>query len=93
MFTINVDYSIKDSDRVESPSLNCIFMQFNSFEDAVAVLEEEIREVYIKSKSYLGFEMQLPENKNEYLNTGYFQCAYIFGPKVRYRITIKKLCL
>lgn len=90
MFAVEVNYSLKGSEIVESPALNCLYMTFNSFEDVVETLEAEIIETYVKSKSYLNFKMSLPENKHELINYGTFECAYIFGPHVKYNIKIKK---
>jgi hypothetical protein len=93
-YSIEVYYSLAGNAYPEKNThLNCCRFLYSSFEEAVKALANDI-EIEYNNKDYRGLKVNLPK-LSEYgtPKTGYFTCAYTFGPKVTYecRIVAKEI--
>ena len=89
-------YSLEGKNYTEKPNLRSTHKLFNTPEEAIEAIKNEVEQVY-HNKNYRGFEIELPEIKrNEktgdcWIYSGYFKCAYTFGPMVHYDIYINSI--
>lgn len=86
-YVIFVAYSLKGNDFTERPNFKCCYRLYNSKEEAIRVLANEI-ECQYNNKYYTGLKVNLPKGKS---NHGTFECAYIFGPLCHYDIYIQEV--
>ena len=95
-YTVFVAYSLEGNNYTEKSNLKSTHKLFNTPEEAIEAIKNEVEQVY-HNKNYRGFEIELPEIKrNEktgdcWIYSGYFKCAYTFGPMVHYDIYINSI--
>ena len=90
-YSIEVYYSLYGNAYPEkNEHLECCRYLYNSFDDAVKALANDI-EVEYNNKDYHGLKVNLPY-LSEYgtPQTGNFSCRYTFGPMVNYECRICK---
>ena len=93
-YTIFVAYSLIGNDYTEKPILECTRKLYDTPEEAVKAIANEI-EIKYNNKNYYGLEVHLPSIKHyrDYtlIRSGYFKCAYCFGPMVHYDIYLTEI--
>lgn len=89
-FTIFVVYSLIGNDYTERPRFNCTHKLYDSAEEAIKAVANEI-EIEYNNKNYIGLKVTLPKIKDGWISNGSFECAYIFGPRVHYDIYITEV--
>lgn len=94
-YTVFVAYSLRGNDYTERPSLKCVHKLYDTPEEAIKAIANEI-EIEYNNKYYYGLEVQLPKvsygnDGDARLRAGYFECAYRFGPMVRYDIYLTEI--
>ena len=89
-YSIFVAYTLRDKAYTERPRLNCTHKLYDTAEEAIAAIANEIETQY-NNKDYRGLQVVLPKIKNGWITNGSFECAYTFGPHVRYDIYLTEL--
>lgn len=95
-YTVFVAYSLEGKNYTEKPNLKSTHKLFNTPEEAIEAIKNEVEQEY-HNKDYRGFEIELPEIKRDektgncWIYSGYFKCAYTFGPMVHYDIYINSI--
>ena len=91
-YVVDVTYSLEGNNYTEVVnSMPCTCTAFNSLDEAIKEVENDI-ELGYNNKNYRGLQVHFsPLRNNEYFWHGCFECAYIFGPKVRYDVRIKQI--
>lgn len=95
-YTVFVVYSLEGNNYTEKPNLKSTHKLFNTPEEAIEAIKNEVEQKY-HNKDYRGFEIELPEIKRDektgdcWIYSGYFKCAYTFGPMVHYDIYINSI--
>ena len=88
-YSIFVAYTLRDKAYTERPRLNCTHKLYDTAEEAIKAIANEI-EIKYNNKDYYALEVKLPKVKHcegyERLYNGSFECAYKFGPHVHYDI-------
>ena len=88
-YSVFVAYSLSGKAYTEIPNLNCTHKLYDTAEEAIKAIANEI-EIEYNNKDYYGLEVKLPKVKHcegyERLYNGSFECAYKFGPHVHYDI-------
>lgn len=86
-YVIFVAYSLEGNNYTERPNLECCYYLYNSKEEAIKAIANEIECKY-NNKHYRGLRVNLPKGKS---NHGTFECAYTFGPHCHYDIYIQEV--
>lgn len=93
-YTVFVAYSLIGNNYTEKPCLKCVHKLYDTPEEAVKAIANEI-EIRYNNKDYYGLEVHLPsiEHHKGYTSIypGCFKCAYRFGPMVRYDIYLTEI--
>ena len=89
-YSVFVAYSLSGKAYTETPSLNCTHKLYDTAEEAIKAIANEI-EIEYNNKDYYGLRVALPKIKNGWITNGSFECAYTFGPHVRYDIYLTEL--
>lgn len=91
-YVVDVTYSLEGNNYTEVVnSMPCTCTAFNSLDEAIKEVENDI-ELGYNNKNYRSLQVHFsPLRNNEYFWHGWFECAYIFGPKVRYDVRIKQI--
>ena len=84
-YSIFVAYTLRDKAYTERPRLNCTHKLYDTAEEAIAAIANEIETQY-NNKNYRGLQVVLPKIKGSWITNGSFECAYTFGPHVHYDI-------
>ena len=88
-YSVFVAYTLRDKADTERPHLNCVHKLYDTAEEAIKAIADEI-EIKYNNKDYYALEVKLPKVKHcegyERLYNGSFECAYKFGPHVHYDI-------
>ena len=88
-YSIFVACTLRDKAYTERPRLNCVHKLYDTAEEAIKAITNEI-EIEYNNKDYYALEVKLPKVKHcegyERLYNGSFECAYKFGPHVHYDI-------
>ena len=88
-YSIFVAYTLRDKVYTGRPHLNCVHKLYDTAEEAIKAIANEI-EIKYNNKDYYALEVKLPKVKHcegyERLYNGSFECAYKFGPHVHYDI-------
>ena len=88
-YSIFVAYTLRDKAYTERPRLNCVHKLYDTAEEAIKAIDNEI-EIKYNNKDYYALEVKLPKVKHcegyERLYNGSFECTYKFGPHVHYDI-------
>lgn len=96
-YTVFVVYSLKENNYTEKPNLKSTHKLFNTPEEAIEAIKNEIEQEYHNNKDYQDFDIKLPKIERDertgkcWIDTGYFRCAYTFGPLVYYDIYINEI--
>ena len=88
-YSIFVAYSLSGKAYTEIPSLKCTHKLYDTAEEAIKAIANEI-EIEYNNKDYYGLRVALPKIKNGWVTDGSFECAYTFGPHVHYDIYLTK---
>ena len=92
-YAIFVAYSLIGNDYTERPNLKCTHKLYDTAEEAIKAIANEI-EIEYNNKDYYGLEVKLPKVKHcegyERLYNGSFECSYKFGPHIHYDIYLVK---
>ena len=86
-YTIFVAYSLKGNNYTERPNLECCYHLYNSKEEAIKAVANEIECKY-NNRHYHRLRVNLPKGNS---NRGSFECAYTFGPLCHYDIYIQEV--
>ena len=84
-YSVFVAYTLRDKAYTERPLLNCVHKLYDTAEEAIAAIANEIETQY-NNKNYRGLQVVLPKIKGSWITNGSFECAYTFGPHVHYDI-------
>ena len=84
-YSIFVAYTLRDKAYTERPHLNCVHKLYDTAEEAIKAIANEI-EIEYNNKDYRGLQVALPKIKDGWITDGSFECAYKFGPHVHYDI-------
>ena len=84
-YSIFVAYTLRDKAYTATPSLKCTHKLYDTAEEAIAAIANEIETQY-NNKNYRGLQVVLPKIKDGWITDGSFECAYKFGPHVHYDI-------
>ena len=88
-YSVFVACTLRDKAYTERPRLNCTHKLYDTAEEAIKAIANEI-EIKYNNKDYYALEVKLPKVKHcegyERLYNGSFECAYKFGPYVHYDI-------
>ena len=88
-YTVFVAYSLKDSECTSRPVLDCTHKLYDTSEEAIEAVTNEVFERYGDTSLYLDFELVPPKvHENGEIYDGYFRCRYLFGPMIHYDIYI-----
>lgn len=92
-YVVDVTYSLVGNNYTEvERHMPCVHKAYNSMEEAKLDLENDI-ELGYNNKDYRGLQVHFSQIKSNYHWSGWFECAYIFGPKVRYDCRIKQVTI
>ena len=86
-YSIFVAYTLRDKDYTERPRFNCTHKLYDTAEEAIKAIANEI-EIEYNNKNYSGLKVVLPKIEDGWITNGCFECGYIFGPRVRYDIYV-----
>lgn len=90
-YIIDVTYSLAGNEYTEvNYHLPCVHKAYDSMEEAKRDLENDI-ELGYNNKNYRCLQVHFSKIKDNYFWHGWFECAYIFGPHVRYDCRIKEV--
>ena len=89
-YSIFVAYTLRDKAYTATPSLKCTHKLYDTAEETIKAIANEIETKY-NNKDYHGLQVALPKIKNGWITNGSFECAYTFGPHVRYDIYLTEL--
>lgn len=84
-YSIFVACTLRDKAYTERPHLNCVHKLYDTAEEAIKAIANEI-EIEYNNKNYYGLQVALPKIKDGWITDGSFECAYKFGPHVHYDI-------
>ena len=84
-YSVFVAYTLRDKAYTERPLLNCVHKLYDTAEEAIAAIANEIETQY-NNKDYRGLQVVLPKIEGDWITDGSFECAYKFGPHVHYDI-------
>lgn len=90
-YIVDVTYSLAGNAYTEvNNHMPCTYKAYDSIEEAKRDLENDI-ELGYNNKDYRGLQVHFPSIKSQHRWSGWFECAYIFGPHVRYDCRIKEV--
>lgn len=92
-YVVNITYTLVGYDYTEvNGTMPCVNKVYDTIEDAIRDLKNDIKRRY-DNEDYRGLQVNFPQINSIYHWSGWFKCAYIFGPKIRYDCRIKQITI